>query len=80
MQVVSLQSGSKKAQLRNKKKVAAVKKALLRLPKFRLLACRGSEWEGGMAVHEAVESIVNLHRVKWRCLCIEGNSRLYERT
>jgi hypothetical protein len=77
----TLQIGSKSAQLRNKKRVASVKKCLLLLPKFRLLSCSermfcGSDPNG---LEDAVESIVNAHRVRWQCLYSRGHDRLYQR-
>ena len=77
IQVVSLSTGTMKEQSRNRKFAAKVKKALLGLPKLRLLTCPGRNSDWGRA--PAVELIVGLHRARWRRLYSEGNSIVYRR-
>ncbi len=81
LEMLSLGGLRKGTQLKNKKRLASVKKGLLSLPKFRLLACPGDslEWDNDQRGALAVDAIVNLHKEKWRCLYSKGSERLYER-
>ena len=74
MQVVSLLTSPKNEQLR--KDVVQVKKALLGLPKLRLLTCPVGVCEQETA---AVVSIVGVHRAKWQHMYSQGNSVVYRR-
>ena len=62
--------------LGNKKPITQAKKALLGLPKLRLLTCPG---DGFWDRTRAVESIVDLQRDKWQCLHRQGTSVVYRR-
>merc|ERR1712130_323915 len=81
LEMLTLRGVRKGTQLKNKKRLAPIKKGLLALPKFRLLACPGDslEWDDDQRGADAVDAIVNLHKEKWRCLYSKGSERLYEK-
>ena len=81
-QVVSLLTVSKEDRVRSKELVVRVEKALLRLPKLRLLMYPmdyDNKGSGALDHTQAVELIVGLHRAKWQSLSSQEDSVVYRR-